>query len=80
MLLRKHYHTQLLFHHQPKALGRKTDGRHAEDLNNKAFVYRKKGDPTLYFEPKGLRHDVEVWAEKGHQHDVSVSCPFHIFV
>jgi len=70
MLARKHYHTQLLFHHQPKPLGRDPDGRHADDMENKAFVYYVEGDPTPHFEPKGLRHDIEVRTERGHHNDV----------
>jgi hypothetical protein len=80
MLERKHYHTQLLFHHQPKAIGRGTDGRHAADLHNKAFVYYKEGDPNPHFECKGLRHDIEVWAERGHVHDVRLFFIFYISI
>ena len=77
MLTRKHYYTQLLFHHQPKPIGQQRDGRHSEDLKNKAFIYHKEGDPTPHFECKGLRHDIEVWAERGHIHDVSLCYTLH---
>ena len=67
---RKHYYTQLLFHHQSKPLRPGTDNRHLEDENNPAFVYYVKGDDTPHLECKGLHHDEEVRYEKGHIHDV----------
>lgn len=67
---RKHYHTQLLFHHQPKRLRHGDDSRHLYDQSNPAFVYHVKGDSASYCEYKGLRHDCEVRYEKAHTHDV----------
>ena len=74
MLAQNHYHTQLLFHHQLKPLGLSPDGRHATNRKTKAFVYYVEGDPTPHFRPKGLRHSIEVWGERGPHHDVSFIC------
>lgn len=82
ILRRKHYHTQLLFHQQPKPITKQAnaDNRHLGDITDPVFQYTVEGDETVHCEAKGLRHDVQAWFERGHSHDVSVLCKFWIFV
>lgn len=72
VLERKHWHTQKFFSLQdqsrPPAL---SDNRHLSDAHSPSFFYTKEGESEPYAEPKGLRHDLELRFEQGHQHDVS---------
>lgn len=43
-------------------------------------VCRIEGDPNPHFEYKGLQHDIEVWAERGHMYDVHLFFIFHILI
>lgn len=71
IMMRKHFYTQLLFSLQPKGVRKGDDNRHLEDAENSLFEYYVKGEEMPRYEPKGLRHDTEVWFEEGHHHDAS---------
>jgi hypothetical protein len=79
IMLRKHFYTQLLFSLQPKRVSKGSDNRHLSDAENPLFEYHVKGEDAPRYEPKGLRHDTEVWFEEGHHHDASFSLSSIIF-
>ena len=66
-LLGKHIYTQKLAHEFPEAIDHSAgDQRHEVDQEYGLMSYRSVGTAIIKYDRKGVRHDCQYWAERGH--------------
>ncbi|KAJ3474104.1 hypothetical protein NLI96_g12650 [Meripilus lineatus] len=73
-LLGKHIYTQKLAHEFPEAIDHSAgDQRHEVDQEYGLMSYRSVGTAIIKYDRKGVRHDCQYWAERGHPNRVRPS-------